>query len=98
MAGETVADNMPEHSNMIRGLVPKGRLLEWCVEDGWAPLCEFLDKPIPKEPFPHANQAAGWDGMEQKFAKRYVTDALQNTGIALMVLIGGWYLTKSFIV
>lgn len=27
----------------------KGRLLEWRVEeDGWEPLCEFLDKPVPK--------------------------------------------------
>lgn len=29
-----------EHCNMIRGLVPKERLLEWSVEDGWEPLCE----------------------------------------------------------
>lgn len=29
-----------EHCNMIRGLVPKDRLLEWGVEDGWEPLCE----------------------------------------------------------
>lgn len=29
-----------EHCNMIRGLVPKDRLLEWSVEDGWEPLCE----------------------------------------------------------
>lgn len=24
--------------------------------DGWPELCEFLDKPIPKEPFPHENR------------------------------------------
>lgn len=24
--------------------------------DGWEKLCKFLDKPIPKYPFPHANQ------------------------------------------
>jgi hypothetical protein len=35
-----------EHSNMIRGLVGRERLLEWTVEDGWEPLCEFLGKPI----------------------------------------------------
>lgn len=32
-----------EHCNMIRGLVPKDRLLEWSVEDGWEPLCEVGD-------------------------------------------------------
>lgn len=31
---------MREHNNMIRGLVPQNRLLEWGVEDGWEPLCE----------------------------------------------------------
>lgn len=29
-----------EHYNMVRGLVPKENLLEWCVEDGWEPLCK----------------------------------------------------------
>jgi hypothetical protein len=29
-----------EHSAMIRGMVPKDRLLEWAVEDGWEPLCQ----------------------------------------------------------
>lgn len=24
--------------------------------DGWAPLCRFLDRPIPDRPFPHANR------------------------------------------
>lgn len=28
-----------DHCNMVRGLVPKERLLEWAVEDGWEPLC-----------------------------------------------------------
>lgn len=29
-----------EHCAMIRGFVPKERLLEWSVEDGWEPLCK----------------------------------------------------------
>jgi hypothetical protein len=35
-----------EHSNMIHGLVPKERLLEWGVEDGWGPLCK-VERPGP---------------------------------------------------
>lgn len=31
--------------------------LDWSVEDGWEPLCRFLCKPIPHEPFPHGNAA-----------------------------------------
>jgi len=32
-----------EHENMIRGLVPKERLLEWSVDDGWEPLCKVCN-------------------------------------------------------
>lgn len=74
-----------EHCNMIRGLVPKERLLEWSVEDGWAPLCSFLGKPVPEEPFPHANVAAGWAGREAELAKRYGLAAAQNVAIICAV-------------
>ena len=35
--------------------MPKGRLLEWRVEDGWDPLCEFLgvERPVV---FPRVNE------------------------------------------
>ena len=37
---------------------PKEKLLVFKLEDGWKPLCEFLDKPIPTKPFPHENKLA----------------------------------------
>jgi len=30
-------------------------LLVYSIKDGWDPLCKFLDKPVPKKPFPHKN-------------------------------------------
>lgn len=48
------------HSDMIRELVPTEKLLEWHVEDGWEPLCEFLGKKIPEEKFPRANDKDGF--------------------------------------
>lgn len=33
--------------------------LDWTVEDGWEPLCNFLDLPVPDAPFPRGNAAAG---------------------------------------
>lgn len=83
-----------EHCNMVRGLVPKERLLEWSVEDGWAPLCKFLGKPVPDEPFPHANAAAGWAGRESELAKRYGLAAAHNVAVisAVMGVLGAiWY-------
>jgi len=35
--------------------VPAERLLVWSVSDGWEPLCEFLEVPVPDQPFPHLN-------------------------------------------
>jgi len=31
------------------------RLLTYTVGDGWEPLCRFLGKPVPSEPFPKTN-------------------------------------------
>ncbi|KAK7432947.1 hypothetical protein QQZ08_000418 [Neonectria magnoliae] len=75
-----------EHCNMIRGLVPKDRLLEWTVEDGWEPLCKFLNKPVPDEPFPLVNTAAGWDGHETSIAKKYIRDGLWTLAILTTVI------------
>lgn len=37
------------------------RFIELCWEegDGWDELCDFLERPIPDQPFPHANKGAG---------------------------------------
>ncbi|CVL07445.1 uncharacterized protein FPRN_13663 [Fusarium proliferatum] len=75
-----------EHCNMIRGLVPNEKLLEWNVEDGWEPLCKFLDKTVPDEPFPHVNKASGWENHEAEVTKRYLTSAL--SGVAVVSAVG----------
>ena len=38
--------------------IPADRLLIFDVAEGWEPLCAFLDKPVPAEPFPHHNLRA----------------------------------------
>jgi hypothetical protein len=38
--------------------VPPDRLLVFDVAEGWEPLCAFLGKPVPAEPFPHLNSTA----------------------------------------
>lgn len=49
-------DVFRRHYAEVRRLVPAGRLLEYRVTDGWAPLCEFLGEPVPKgRAFPNVN-------------------------------------------
>ncbi|KAM0366855.1 hypothetical protein ACHAPK_008335, partial [Fusarium culmorum] len=67
---------------------PKERLLEWTVQDGWEPLCKFLDKPIPDEPFPHVNKALGWDDRVAETSKRYMWSALPGLAMVTTVTIG----------
>ena len=44
-----------KHYAHVRSLVPQDRLLEYHVQDGWAPLCKFLDVPHPSTEFPRGN-------------------------------------------
>ena len=37
-------------------MIPRERLLIFNFSDGWGPLCEFLGKPVPDEPFPHVDR------------------------------------------
>ena len=39
----------------VRDTVPLEKLLEFDVRQGWGPLCDFLDKPVPEGKFPHIN-------------------------------------------
>lgn len=41
------------NNEMVRDLVPAERLLVFQVANGWAPLCEFLELPVPAMKFPH---------------------------------------------
>jgi hypothetical protein len=44
-----------EHVAEVRSLGPPERLLEYNINDGWAPLCEFLDEEISSDPFSNIN-------------------------------------------
>jgi len=46
---------MERWNDEVISTVPADRLLVWRPDDGWEPLCEFLDVPVPDEPFPHVN-------------------------------------------
>ena len=41
----------------VKQKIPPERLLIHYPQDGWEPLCGFLDVPIPKKPYPWVNEA-----------------------------------------
>lgn len=52
---QQLIDTMNRHVEEVKRTVPSDRLLVWSVQEGWDPLCEFLELPVPQEPFPHIN-------------------------------------------
>ena len=42
----------------VKRTVPKSRLLIYNIDEGWEPLCRFLDKPRPNGPFPYIDDTA----------------------------------------
>ncbi|KAK6382357.1 hypothetical protein LTS17_004244 [Exophiala oligosperma] len=63
--------------------------LKWEVQQGWEPLCKFLDKPVPDEEFPWENKAgAEFQKKVEAAGIRMAIRAFRNMVIA-GVIVGG---------
>ena len=71
----------------VRRLVPEGRRLEWKLEEGWEPLCRFLGKEIPDEPFPRINEGQEWHE-RAKLLRRLAWERIARKFLPV-VLFGG---------
>jgi hypothetical protein len=70
---EWMSQAMDRYHAEVERTVPADRLLVWTPADGWEPLCEFLELPIPETPFPHLNDS-------KVFGERIVDGALLALG------------------
>ena len=43
------------HIDAVTAALPEDKLLVFDVKQGWRPLCTFLGKPVPSQPFPVSN-------------------------------------------
>jgi hypothetical protein len=57
-----MTDYFRRHTEEVKQAIPPERLLVYEVGQGWAPLCEFLNVPIPDTPFPSKNSRAEFIG------------------------------------
>jgi hypothetical protein len=55
---EEMAAAMERYNQEVQDTVPAERLLVWTPADGWEPLCEFLELPVPEADFPRVNDSA----------------------------------------
>ena len=44
-----------EHNESVKVTIPSDKLFVFRIEEGWGPLCDFLDVEVPKDIFPHRN-------------------------------------------
>ena len=49
-----------QHEADVQAEIPPERLLVFHPKEGWEPLCNFLGKPVPTEPFPNVNDKAAF--------------------------------------
>jgi len=52
-----------QHIQEVIDHVPAEKLLVYEVKDGWKPLCDFLDCPLPEGDFPHLNKGENFKEM-----------------------------------
>jgi hypothetical protein len=58
-----------QHIEGVKADVPAEKLLVYDVRDGWEPLCQFLDLPIPTEALPHLNKRENFKTMLAELMK-----------------------------
>ena len=52
-----------KHIEDVKAAVPPEKLLVFSVDQGWGPLCQFLNVPVPDKPFPRVNDRASMKKM-----------------------------------
>ena len=75
----------------VKENVPEKRLLIFDVKEGWDPLCQFLDVPVPKSPFPWENDTAI---LRNRFRMQKILAYLTIFGIPIAIA-GIIYFTRS---
>lgn len=73
----------------FRDEIPADRRIEYSVRDGWAPLCAYLDLPVPtvtdpetgvevEAPFPHLNDRENFVLESERVQQEWVARGLEN--------------------
>lgn len=70
-------------------------MLKYEFGSGWEPLCKFLGKELPDEPFPHCNAAATCNNAIGAFIGKTVKHSLLNLRDVVGIAPIGYGLLRS---
>ena len=91
---ENMRKTFLEHSELVKKMVPRERLLVFEVDEGWGPLCEFLGVERPGGKFPHVNDSEayvrGFRRARNRVVGRVVGKGLVVV-VALVAVVCAWY-------
>ena len=72
----------------VKAHVPADRLLVFEAKQGWKPLCEFLNVPIPNRPYPRVNDT---DSMKNNIQRLKIMSYTVLFGIPAIVSAAAAY-------
>lgn len=75
-----------EHHDMVRASLLGHNLLEFRVQEGWGPLCKFLDLPVPEMRFPRGNDKVETTRRIRSLVHYEMRKALRNLLRVLVLL------------
>jgi hypothetical protein len=52
-----LVEAITRYQEQVQRNIPEDRLLVWSVQDGWEPLCRFLEVDVPQAEFPRLNDS-----------------------------------------
>jgi len=81
----------------VKSTVPADQLLIFNVKQGWKPLCEFLNVPIPKGPFPRANDSNEFINSRRRVARISWATLLTLFGLTVFTGVATTYLVNKYI-
>jgi len=80
-----------EHIEQVKRYVPSEKLLVFDATQGWEPLCAFLGKPVPDEPFPNVNDTAQF---RSKISGMVRMGYMCAAGAALFASVVGYFIMR----
>lgn len=69
-----MVDHFIKRNTQIIESIPSERLLVYEVNQGWEPLCNFLEVPVPNEPYPRVNRRNDTQEILQGYLKKDPTE------------------------
>jgi hypothetical protein len=92
---QLVKQRMAEWEADVKRVIPADRLLVFDVKQGWEPLCKFLGKPVPDQPFPRLNDTAEFQKLiRTRRMLWYGIPAITVTAV-VGALVGAYWWTRS---